>query len=233
MSAAADVDCGAPPAVTNERVNGEVEVKANAISRILGALGFGAEYEKSREDIFSKYDDASAARADQYLYFLVCNIVLRSTTMTDQEKFEKIETLLKMKSVMPRASTTRPGPETGPSTKPPLTPDARQKIIKCKIGPDEATIHEQEAYRLLTRDMPVSLDWSGKSPGSGSVCGNKDDASCRAIMTRLDTDNYSYSSLSEFCVSADGTVYVRFSRTKVGDCTICNNAGVCSPLALR
>jgi hypothetical protein len=101
VSAAADPDCGAPPTVTNERVKGEVEVKANAISRILGALGFGAEYEKSREDIFNKYDDASAARADQYLYFLVCNIVLRSTTMTDQEKFEKIETLLKMKSVMP------------------------------------------------------------------------------------------------------------------------------------
>jgi hypothetical protein len=95
VSAAADAECGHPPEVTNERVKSEVQVKANAISRILGALGFGAEYEKSREDIFSKYDDSSAARADQYLYFLVCNIVLRSTTMTDQEKLEKLKPYLK------------------------------------------------------------------------------------------------------------------------------------------
>lgn len=143
VSAAADLDCGAPPAVTNERVKGEVEVKANAIRRILGAFGFGAEYEKSREDIFSKYDDASAARADQYLYFLVCNIVLRSTTMTDQEKFEKIETLLKMKSVMPGAPTTRPGPETGPSKRPPPNTalpkgnpaQAAEQLIRLDLNP--------------------------------------------------------------------------------------------------
>jgi hypothetical protein len=116
---AADPTCGDPPAVTNERIKGELDVKANAITKILGALGFGAAYEKSREDIFSKYDDFGAARADQYLYFVVCNIVLGSTTMTDQEKWEKIETLIKMRSVMPGAPTTRPGHETGPPKRPP------------------------------------------------------------------------------------------------------------------
>ena len=57
VSAAPDAKCGDPPVVTNERVKGEVEVKANAISKLLGALGFGAAYEKSREDIFSKYGE--------------------------------------------------------------------------------------------------------------------------------------------------------------------------------
>ena len=140
---AADPTCGDPPAVTNERVKGEVEVKANAITKILGALGFGAAYEKSREDIFNKYDDSNAARADQYLYFVVCNIVLGSTTMTDQEKLEKIETLIKMRSVMPGAPTTRPGPETGPSKRPPANTalpkgnpaQAAEQFIRLDLNP--------------------------------------------------------------------------------------------------
>ena len=39
VSAAANLKCGDPPAVTNETVKGDVEVKADAISKILGAFG--------------------------------------------------------------------------------------------------------------------------------------------------------------------------------------------------
>jgi hypothetical protein len=67
VSAAANLECGDPPAVVNESVKGEVQAKADTISKILGAFGFDAAYEKSREDIFSKYDESKAARADQYL----------------------------------------------------------------------------------------------------------------------------------------------------------------------
>jgi hypothetical protein len=81
-SAAVDPRCGDPPAITDERIEGEVQVKADAISKVLGALGFGAAYKKSREDISGKYGDSNAARADQYLYFLVCDIVTRSTSLT-------------------------------------------------------------------------------------------------------------------------------------------------------
>ena len=118
VSAAPDAKCGDPPAVTNERVKGEVEVKANAISKLLGALGFGAAYEKSREDIFSKYGESNAARADQYLYFFLCTIVNQSTTLTDEQK---IEAIFKMRSVMSGAPipSPRPGAETGPSNRPP------------------------------------------------------------------------------------------------------------------
>ena len=112
VSAATDLNCGDPPAVTNEIVKGEVQAKADAISKILGAIGFGAAYEKSREDIFNKYDESKAARADQYLYFLVCNTLGRSASLTDKEKLDAI---FQMRSVMLGAPTPRPGPDNGPS----------------------------------------------------------------------------------------------------------------------
>lgn len=97
--------CGDPPVVANERVKGEVEAQANAIGKLLGALGFGAAYEESREDIFSKYGESNAARADQYLYFLVCNIVTQNTGLTYEQK---LDTIFKMRSAMSGGATAAP-----------------------------------------------------------------------------------------------------------------------------
>ena len=171
---AADLDpmCGDPPAVTNEKVKGELEIKANAISKVLGALGFGAAYENSREDIFGKYGDANAARADQHLYFLVCNIVVRSTTLTDQQK---IETIFKMRSMMSKAPaptpTPRPGPQ--PQAEPPLsTPPPRVERPPPPYSPPEpqsdvvqvdgATVAAEEFVRLTSSNLSSQVNISGR-----------------------------------------------------------------------
>jgi hypothetical protein len=107
---------------------GEVNVKADAISKILVSLGFGAAYQKSREDIFSKYDESKAARADQYLYFLVSN-TLDKSTLTDQQKLNAI---FQMTSVMRGAPTPKSRPDTGESNR--QTP----KTALPKSNPAEA-----------------------------------------------------------------------------------------------
>ena len=72
-------------------------------------------YEKSREDIFSRYDESKAARADQYLYFLVCNTLDQSTTLTDEQKLSN--------EISDAGNPSpRPGAETRPSPGPPPNP---------------------------------------------------------------------------------------------------------------
>lgn len=192
---AADPTCGDPPAVTNERIKGEVEVKADAISKILGALGFGAAYEKSREDIFSKYGDSNAARADQYLYFLVCNIVLRSTTMTDQEKLEKIETLIKMRPVMPGAPAKRadePGPPKMPPPKAPPPPGSNpaqvaEHFVRLAFSPSSTV---DDIIGLLHVPFCAERD---------IILSSADDL--RTYVESLDSDN----DIGKYIVSVVGT----------------------------
>lgn len=158
--------CGDPPAVTNERVRLEVEGKANAISKLVGALGFGVAYEKSREDILSKYGDSNAARADQYLYFLVCNTLERSTTLTDEQK---IQAIFKMRSLMPDAHPT-PGPDPTVLPQPsqtsiPIHPEmARQQQLRRPIIVLQTALPEGQTCNgpSVERMYPKEIIWDNR-----------------------------------------------------------------------
>jgi hypothetical protein len=82
--------CGGPPPVANEDLKGEIEGRAQFLSRFLGEAELGGKIETSRSEIFSRYPDADE-RSDAYFEYQVCVLLMEDRSISNIEKIEKLK----------------------------------------------------------------------------------------------------------------------------------------------
>jgi hypothetical protein len=82
--------CGNPPRVDDQTLKGDLEGKAQFLSKLVGDANLKGQIETARTDIFSKYPNAGAAHSDAYLEYMFCTFVLTDPKLTGQEKFRAI-----------------------------------------------------------------------------------------------------------------------------------------------
>jgi hypothetical protein len=86
----AQANCGDPPRVDDQTLKGELDGKAQFLSRLVGDANLKGNVEAARTDIFSKYPNAGAAHSDTYLEYMFCTFVLSDPKLSPQEKFRAI-----------------------------------------------------------------------------------------------------------------------------------------------
>jgi hypothetical protein len=89
--AQAEPSCGDPPRVDDQSLKGDLEGKAQFLSKLIGDANLKGQIETARTDIFSKYPNAGATRSDAYLEYMFCSFVLTDPKLTAQEKFRAIQ----------------------------------------------------------------------------------------------------------------------------------------------
>lgn len=89
--AQAQPSCGDPPRVDDEMLKGDLEGKAQFLSKLVGDANLKGQIETARTDIFNKYPNARATRSDAYLEYMFCSFVLMDPKLPTQEKFRAIQ----------------------------------------------------------------------------------------------------------------------------------------------
>src|SRR5689334_6543898 len=88
--AQAQPSCGEPPRVDDLTLKGDLEGKAQFLSKLVGDADLKGKIEAARTDIFSKYPKAGEAHSDAYLEYMFCSFVLSDPKLSSQEKFQAI-----------------------------------------------------------------------------------------------------------------------------------------------
>jgi hypothetical protein len=108
-AAQAQPSCGDPPRVDDQRLKGDLEGKAQFLSKLVGDASLKGQIETARTDIFSKYPNAGATRSDAYLEYMFCSFVLTDPKLPTQEKFRSIQEFRQLAAqpvpAVPQAST--------------------------------------------------------------------------------------------------------------------------------
>jgi hypothetical protein len=86
----ADSICGDPPPVANESLKGEIQGKAQILSKYVGDAVLSGKIETSRKEIFSKYPEAEKTRANAYFEYQVCILVMNDKTLNNMQKLEEL-----------------------------------------------------------------------------------------------------------------------------------------------
>jgi hypothetical protein len=84
--------CGNPPPVENETLKGDINGKAQILSRFLGDASLGGKIESSRTEIFSHYKEANE-RSNAYFEYMVCVTLMQDRGMTTSEKLDKLRSI--------------------------------------------------------------------------------------------------------------------------------------------
>ncbi len=96
QSALAQTDvCGDPPVVVDETLKGEIEGKAEFVSKFLGQAELSGQIETSRSDIFNKYPDANTTRSNAFFEYQVCVLLMNDSTLTNLQKIEELKKIKK------------------------------------------------------------------------------------------------------------------------------------------
>jgi len=82
--------CGDPPPVANEELKGEIEGKAQFLSRFLGDASLAGRIETSRQEIFSQYPDQDE-RSDAYFEYMFCVLIMNDQDMTTKQKIDELK----------------------------------------------------------------------------------------------------------------------------------------------
>jgi hypothetical protein len=88
--AQAQPSCGEPPRVDDLTLKGDLEGKAQFLSKLVGEGDLKGKVEAARTDIFSKYPKAGEAHSDAYLEYMFCSFVLSDSKLSGQEKLHAI-----------------------------------------------------------------------------------------------------------------------------------------------
>jgi hypothetical protein len=109
-TAHAEPSCGNPPRVDDQTLKGDLDGKAQFLSKLVGDANLKGRIETTRTDIFSKYPNAGAAHSDAYLEYMFCSFVLSDPKLPSQEKFHAIQefrqlTVQQPAPAAPQAST--------------------------------------------------------------------------------------------------------------------------------
>lgn len=87
--AAAD-SCGQPPMVNDEKIEGTVEGKAKLLAQWIGDASLSGKIQAERKDIFSKTPESLKHRADAYLQYQVCIILMDDKKLSTNEKIDQL-----------------------------------------------------------------------------------------------------------------------------------------------
>jgi hypothetical protein len=90
--------CGPAPseAVTkelSEKTKGDLEGKAQAISKLLGSADLGGKIETERKTLYQTSDSSEAIRADRYLFYVTCLLLMKDTTTPLKDKLDALNKL--------------------------------------------------------------------------------------------------------------------------------------------
>lgn len=88
--ALAQDSCGDPPQVADESLKGELNGQAQFLSRFIGDAQLKGRIETSRIAVFDKYPNADKLIIDYYLIYETCNILMRDTTLSTNQKLEEM-----------------------------------------------------------------------------------------------------------------------------------------------
>jgi len=85
--------CGDPPSVANETLKGVIDGKAKSLTGFLGGGPLSHEIEASRQEIFSSFPAAEQGRANAYLEYQLCLILLSDESLSTTEKLHELKKL--------------------------------------------------------------------------------------------------------------------------------------------
>jgi hypothetical protein len=83
--------CGEAPPVANESLKGDIQGKAQLLTRYLGEAQLSGKIETSRTEIFSKYPDAELSRSNAYFEYQVCILIMTDSTKSASKKLEALK----------------------------------------------------------------------------------------------------------------------------------------------
>jgi hypothetical protein len=88
--------CGSVPQLSgtlehDEKLKGELQGKAQLLSRLVGEAELGGQIESSRRTIYQNSERYFAAQQDAYLAYMFCVILMEDTTKTSDQKIKAIQ----------------------------------------------------------------------------------------------------------------------------------------------
>jgi hypothetical protein len=99
--------CGKPPEFENrlensEKMKGDLSGRAQTLFRLLGSADLSGKIEAERRELYKSSSGAEAARADAYLAYLFCMLIIDDRTLSANEKVKAIQEFRKpVVSVIP------------------------------------------------------------------------------------------------------------------------------------
>jgi hypothetical protein len=86
----AQVQCGAqpqevPPDV-QQRIQGDVEGKAQAFTKLLGDVNLKGKVDASRNEVYQKYNDVDKAHIDHYMIWVSCQNIMLDKQLSARDK---------------------------------------------------------------------------------------------------------------------------------------------------
>jgi hypothetical protein len=88
--AADSAQCGDPPTNIDTNIKADVNGKAGLLSKYIGDVSLSGKIDSTRQDIYEKYKDSSAAHADAYLQYQICILIMDDSKMSTDEKIQTL-----------------------------------------------------------------------------------------------------------------------------------------------
>jgi hypothetical protein len=82
--------CGEAPIVEDGKLKGELETKAQFLSRFLGDASLKGHIETEKNDVLSRYPNADNLRLNQYFLYVVCIAIMADNKMSTTEKLSEL-----------------------------------------------------------------------------------------------------------------------------------------------
>jgi len=96
MNVYASSVCGEPPPLSNETLKGELDGKAQFLSKFLGNVDLGGNIETAKHEVISKYPNADTVLLDLYLQYQTCTILMDDNSMSTSEKLKELRNMRKV-----------------------------------------------------------------------------------------------------------------------------------------
>jgi hypothetical protein len=169
--------CGPAPAFQstseiNEQTKGEIQGKAQALSKFLGSGDIGGKVEQDRRNIYQSADKIAAAQQDAYYLYTVCAAIMQDKTVSLSDKLRALREARRPFSSEPLPS---PGGQLGPGApsseylRHPDTALMQQKTVSgdgSMIGVHDIGLYgcalngsTIDCYLTESRRAPGSRDW--------------------------------------------------------------------------
>src|SRR6266404_7103688 len=90
--------CGTPPSEDvlkeiSSTTKGDIEGKAQAISKVLGSADISGKIERERRTLYQTTESSERIRADRYLFYVTCVLLMKDTVTPLEKKLEAIRAL--------------------------------------------------------------------------------------------------------------------------------------------
>lgn len=83
-------DCGAPPPVASQTLRGVISGSAKLLTGRVGGANLKVEFERTLNEIYSRYPNADRVVSAQYYAYEICQLVNHDNTLTTDKKIQVI-----------------------------------------------------------------------------------------------------------------------------------------------